>query len=292
MTLDTKNPSMRMMSRTTTNAQTTLERTMRTKRTMVESPREEETRELFQGLKTIERKEKANKGQTTNNLREKRLPKVMPTSQRREEIVRREEEMMGLEKRPKAKKKATLTMEDKPIVTITKKVELDTKVNVVVVREDKEVETITTTTMDLKTTTKDLTAETTREMKEKVTKEMLTTREVADLEETEIKDQEKIVNQESLENQELKVINLKETVEAATVDLDNPEKKEVKETKVKTVDLNNPEKKAMKATMVKKEVAEDAEDVVVVAEEAEEEAPVKVVNLATRIIEVNTEQLY
>jgi hypothetical protein len=265
---------MRMMSRTTTNAQTTLERTMRTKRTTVESPREEETRELFQGLKTIERKEKANKGQATNNLREKRLPKVMPTSPRREEIVRREEEMMGLEKRPKAKKKATLTMEDKPIVTITKKVELDTKVNVVVVREDKEVETITTTTMDLKTTTKDLTAETTREMKEKVTKEMLTTKEVADLEETEIKDQEKIVNQESLESQELKVINLKETVEAATVDLDNPEKMEVKE------------------TMVKKEVAEDAEDVVVVAEEAEEEAPVKVVNLATRIIEVNTEQLY
>jgi hypothetical protein len=285
---------MRMMSRTTTNAQTTLERTMRTKRTTVESPREEETRELFQGLKTIERKEKANKGQTTNSLREKRLPKVMPTSPRRKEIARREEEMMGLEKRPKAKKKATLTMEDKPIVTITKKVELDTKVNVVVVREDKEVETITTTTMDLKTTTKDLTAETTREMKEKVTKEMLTTREVADLEETEIKDQEKIVNQESLESQELKVINHKETVEAATVDLDNPEKKEVKETKVKTVDLDNPEKekKAMKATMVKKEVVEDAEDVVVVAEEAEEEAPVKVVNLATRKIEVTIEQLY
>jgi hypothetical protein len=288
---------MRMMSRTTTNAQTTLERTMRTKRTTVESPREEETRELFQGLKTIERKEKANKGQATNSLREKRLPKVMPISPRREETARREEEMMGLEKRPTAKKKATLTMEDKPIVTITKKVELDTKVNVVVVREDKEVETITTTTMDLKTTTKDLTAETTREMKEKVTKEMLTTREVADLEETEIKDQEKIVNQESpesLESQELKVINLKETVEAATVDLDNPEKKEVKETKVKTVDLDNPEKekRAMKATMVKKEVAEDAEDVVVVAEEAEEEAPVKVVNLATRKIEVTIEQLY
>lgn len=181
------------------------------------------------------------------------------------------------------RKTTTPTTEDKPVVMKTKKVELDTRVNVpvvdnvVVVNADPEVETTITTMMDLvKTTTmRDPPAETTREMKERATRVMLTTKEVN-------ADQDNLENPGNLE----KEIKLKETeVAVEIVNQENPESLESQE--------NQENKEKVKAIVeVKKDAVEDAVDVVVVEAVAEEEeAQVRVAHPATRI-EVTTEHLY
>jgi len=281
------------MSRTTTSAQKTLATMKTTKTRLLENQTEENA--LAEPLQKTVRENKSLLVKPTNKKLKLRTPlKEMLKSQREEEIAEEEVELKAKEVNPertlKANRKTTTpTTEDKPVVTKTKKVELDTRVNVpvvdnvVVVNADPEVETTITTMMDLvkTTTTKDPPAETTREMKERATRVMLTTKEVN-------ADQDNLENPENLE----KEIKLKETEVAVEiveiveiVNQENPESLESQE---------NPEnREKVKAIVeVKKDAVEDAVDVVVVEAVAEEEeAPVRVAHPAPRI-EVTTEHLY
>ena len=181
------------------NAPTTMQRTMKTRTRLAENPKEEDTRETSRMVMV-------NRSRTTKTSKRpsNQLLKEMAKSPRREEIAERRD---PLEKTTMVNRMVTPTMEDKPIVTITKKVELDTKVNVVVVREDREA--ATTTMKDLRTT------------KDKETTMEATVEEDLDpKEENRMKDTEVIVKTTNLDKK-TKEKNLKDKVEedALTTDV-------------------------------------------------------------------------
>lgn len=301
--MDTKNPSMRRMSRTTTNAQKTPEKITRTRTRPPESLEEEEHAETS---RRIVRDHKNLLVKLTNKKTKLRIPlKEMQKSPRERETAEEEVELMMKELNPektlKAKEKdPTPTLEVKPLVMKTKKVQLDTKAKEVVanveVNADPEVETTTTTMMDLvKITVKDPPAETTtKEMKVRATRVMLTTKEVVETE-----------DQESPEHLEKKV-RVKATVETVeiaveNVEIVNPENLESPENQEESLEnpvskenLENPESlenpRKVKQTVEAK--VEDAVDVVVEAVVVEEEAQVRMPLPATTTIEVTTEHQF